>query len=110
MANDGINKSWEESHFYTQKKGDIAKPTMCSHCGGSLKVIEKGWLCEECLCLIDGISFYQGRNSKEKEIIKNIEKISNEIDENERLKWDTATLSELKNMIERRDNNGNIKR
>jgi hypothetical protein len=94
-----MNQDWKNNHFYTQKKGDMIKPTMCSHCGGKFKAVEKGWLCEDCLCLIDGISFYQGRNSKEKEIIIKIEKMSNEIDENEHLKWDTATLSEFKNMI-----------
>jgi hypothetical protein len=62
------NDEWEKSHFFTQKKGDNTKPTMCSHCGGRFKEIDKGWQCEDCLCVVDGVSFYQGRNNKEKEM------------------------------------------
>jgi hypothetical protein len=68
-------ENWENNHFYTQKKGDMTKPTMCSHCGGKFIPVERGWQCEDCLCLIDGVSFYQGRNSKEKEINEIIEKV-----------------------------------
>lgn len=69
---------------------------MCSHCGGKFKEIDKGWQCEDCLCVVDGVSFYQGRNSKEKEIIMRIDKMESEIDENNRQKYDVATLRESK--------------
>jgi len=62
--------NWKESHFFTQKEEDNAQPTRCSHCGGKFKIVAKGWQCEDCLCLVDGVSFYQGRNSKEMEMIK----------------------------------------
>ena len=76
-----VKNDWEKSHFYTQQKGDYTKPTACSHCRGKLKVVEHGWRCEDCMAMIDGKSFYQGRNSMRREYMDDMIKIKMEIQE-----------------------------
>jgi len=63
---------WEKEHYYTQRKGDYTEPTACSNCSGKLEKTDWGWRCKECQAQINGQSFYQGRNSKEREILEKI--------------------------------------
>ena len=72
-----MEKTWEESHYLTQKKGDNVAPSGCPMCGDkNLKKESWGWACQSCDAGISGLTFYQGRNSKEvqfQNVIKVIE-------------------------------------
>jgi hypothetical protein len=62
---------WKTQHFYSQKKGDYARPKRCLNCMGE-EFIEttEGWRCKDCLALIWGSDFFQGRNSMKEEMEK----------------------------------------
>jgi hypothetical protein len=63
------DEEWKKAHFYAQKIGDYAKPSRCLHCKSEVFFeVAEGWRCKECLALIWGSDFYQGRNSMKAEM------------------------------------------
>jgi hypothetical protein len=60
-----LDEKWKEEHFFAQKKGDYTKPNHCMNCKGNVFIdVPQGWRCKDCLALVWGSDFYQGRNSK----------------------------------------------
>ncbi len=73
------DEEWKKGNwrFVTQKKGDLTEPSGCPMCGNKdIPLIGDGWYCNPdiggCGWTINGVSYYQGRNSKEAE--KNVRK------------------------------------